>query len=673
MRNHSTMLLALSLMLTASLLACRSSSDTTDREAATSTEPQAATAEDAPEGHVYDPGDRWNLVGDPVKGSEDAIVTIVEFSEFQCPFCSRVLPTLTQILETEEFAGKVRIVFQNMPLSFHEDAHLAGQAALAAHDQGKFWEYHDILFANMRALKRADLEGYAEQLELDMDAFRAALDNETHKEQVDAEIALAGTLGIRGTPNFMINGRNLRGAQPFPAFETIIREEIAAMEALIEGGKSASEAYAARLDENATANAAAANNNNNNNNNQRPARPTPDPDAELYVPVGASPFKGPADALVTIVEFSEFQCPFCSRVMPTLDQIMETYGDDVRVVFKHNPLSFHDRAEPAARAAIAAQAQGKFWEYHDILFANMRALSDEDLERYAEQVGLNMDQFRSVMQAEETGARIREEQQLSQRLAARGTPHFFVNGIRLRGAQPFERFKTVIDEQLEIARAAVAGGVARADVYEHLQSDAIRGNAPMIQPPAAAAAPTPAAPAAPAEPVEINVGNSPARGSADAPVTVAVWTDFQCPFCGRFADNLEAALENFTDEQVRVTVKAFPLGFHQQAHLAAQASLAANAQGKFFEYHDMLFENMRNLMRPDLERYAEELGLNMEQFRAALDDGTYAAQVDAEMAEGRAVGVTGTPGWFVNGTKFGGARPPEQIQQAIQTALDAAE
>ena len=105
------------------------------------------------------------------------------------------------------------------------------------------------------------------------------------------------------------------------------------------------------------------------------------------------PMKGPANAKVTIVEFSDFQCPFCGRVMPTLQQIEKNYGNDVRIVFIHNPLPFHPNAEPAAEAAIAADAQGKFWQMHDKLFANQQNLTRPDFEKYAQEIGLDMGKF----------------------------------------------------------------------------------------------------------------------------------------------------------------------------------------------------------------------------------------------------------------------------------------
>ena len=107
--------------------------------------------------------------------------------------------------------------------------------------------------------------------------------------------------------------------------------------------------------------------------------------------------KGPADAKVTIVEFSDFQCPFCSRVVPTIQQIEKEYGNKVRVIFRHNPLPFHQDAPLAAEAAVAAQAQGKFWEMHDKLFANQQNLKRPDLEKYAQEIGLDRGTFKAAL------------------------------------------------------------------------------------------------------------------------------------------------------------------------------------------------------------------------------------------------------------------------------------
>ncbi len=184
--------------------------------------------------------------------------------------------------------------------------------------------------------------------------------------------------------------------------------------------------------------------------NARPNRPNrPNPAREYDVSVGESPSQGDAKAPVTIVEWSDFQCPFCKRVSPTLAQIREEYGDQVRFVFKHMPLSIHPQAAGAHAAAEAAHRQGKFWEMHDLIFENQRNLEVSTLEGYATALGLDMDRYRSDVEDEEIAARIRADLQQAQKLGVTGTPSFFINGRYLSGAQPFANFKRYIDEALE--------------------------------------------------------------------------------------------------------------------------------------------------------------------------------------------------------------------------------
>jgi protein-disulfide isomerase len=187
-------------------------------------------------------------------------------------------------------------------------------------------------------------------------------------------------MGARGTPAFFINGRFLSGAQPLPRFKEIIDDEIKRADKLVSSGIPKNKVYAS-LTKNALTAAKAA--------PEQPAQRQPDPNAVYKVPVGPSAQKGPKDALVTIVEFSDFQCPFCTRVNPTIAKIQEEYKNDVRIVFKHNALPFHKEAQKAAEAALEARDQGKFWEMHDKLFENQKALTRPDLEKYAKELGLN--------------------------------------------------------------------------------------------------------------------------------------------------------------------------------------------------------------------------------------------------------------------------------------------
>ncbi|MEZ4288233.1 MAG: DsbA family protein [Polyangiales bacterium] len=151
------------------------------------------------------------------------------FSDFQCPFCSRVNPTVDQILK--EYGNKVKIVWRDYPLPFHKDAGPAAQAAREVFKQGgnkKFWPYHDKLFANQKELTRENLEKFASEIGgIDMNAFKAALDSESHKAAVESDIAAVTKAGARiGTPSFFINGKLVQGAQPFEAFKVVIDEAL---------------------------------------------------------------------------------------------------------------------------------------------------------------------------------------------------------------------------------------------------------------------------------------------------------------------------------------------------------------------------------------------------------------------------------------------------------------
>lgn len=195
-----------------------------------------------------------------------------------------------------------------------------------------------------------------------------------------------------------------------------------------------------------------------------PQRPRgPDPAKTYAFPVGDSATKGGKDAWVTIIEVSDFQCPYCNRVGPTIKALQEKYKDDLRVVFKHNPLSFHQRAKPAAKAAECAHEQGKFWEMHDAMFANQRQLEDADLKKYASQIGLNASAFETCYKSGKYDKKIEADQQQAVALGAAGTPAFFINGRFLSGAQPQANFERIIDEELKKAKAS---GADRATYYE---------------------------------------------------------------------------------------------------------------------------------------------------------------------------------------------------------------
>ncbi|AKV02645.1 Periplasmic thiol:disulfide interchange protein DsbA [Labilithrix luteola] len=405
---------------------------------------------------------------DPVWGNRDAPVTVVVFSDFQCPFCSRVEPTLEQVKKTYG-PGKVRLVWKNQPLPFHEKAKPAAEAAqavFALKGSDAFWKFHDTAFQNQKDLAPEAYEKWAVDAGVDANQFKSALASKKGSSKIDEDQQLATKVGANGTPSFRINGVELVGAQPFDKFKEAIDKELGKAQAKIAAGTPKDQVYVAMSKENFKAPA------------PKPAAAEPEEKEDTTtvwkVPVGNAPFQGKADAPITIVEFSDFQCPFCKRVEPSLEKIRETYGDKVRIVWKHEPLPFHPRAEPAAELAVEARIQKGdkgFWEAHKRLFESQPKLEDADLEKIAADMGLDVAKVKTAIADKKHKALIDADNALGQSVQANGTPHFFVNGRRIVGAQPFDKFKAIIDEELKKYDDA-KGRVAAKDYYDSVMKTA---------------------------------------------------------------------------------------------------------------------------------------------------------------------------------------------------------
>ena len=168
---------------------------------------------------------------------------------------------------------------------------------------------------------------------------------------------------------------------------------------------------------------------------------------KVEVSTAGRPARGNDQAPVTIIEFSDYECPFCKRAEPTVKKVLDTYGDKVRLVYRHYPLEFHATARPAAEASACAAAQGKFWEYHDKLFASAD-LSDAQLKSLAGEVGLDQAKFDECFAKKQFKADIDKDMADASSVGVTGTPAFFINGRMISGAQPFEKFKEIIDDEL---------------------------------------------------------------------------------------------------------------------------------------------------------------------------------------------------------------------------------
>ncbi|MFL5431281.1 MAG: DsbA family protein [Myxococcales bacterium] len=578
----------------------------------------------------------------PVKGDPDAKVTIVEFSDFQCPYCGRVMETVHQIERT--YGKDVRIAFKHNPLPMHPDAPYAARAAIAAGNQGKFWEMHDKLFeANVSGeaggLKPAAIEKMAKDLGLDMAKFNADVKSSEATDIITSDQAQARQLAAYGTPSFFVNGVKIAGAVPFATFKAVIDAQKKRADEALSRGVARKDLYDNLIKDGQVA----------------PA-PTPTAAAPQQVQVrnvdpGDGPSIGPKHAKVTIVEWSDFQCPFCGRVDPTVRQILSTYKDDVRLVWRNEPLPFHPNALPAAKAAMAAHKQGKFWQMHELMFAHQNELSEAKYEEWAKQIGLDVARWKADKDSPAIAEAIQKDNSYGQQVGANGTPSFFINGKLIAGALPFDTFKAMIDEQIAKANELTKKGVRPEKLYETIVAENVK-----------AAGSTPE--------VKVDVGNAPVLGPKNAAVTIVEWSDFQCPYCGRVEPTLQQVREEYKGK-VRLAWKNQPLSFHPNAMPAAEAAMAADEQGKFWEYHDALFKRQNELGPALYDEVAKQVGLDMEKFHASIQGHKHLAQIKADMAAGSAVGADGTPTFFINGKKLVGAMPIESFKQVIDAELAA--
>jgi protein-disulfide isomerase len=592
---------------------------------------------------------------DPVWGSRTAPVTIVQFSDFECPYCSKIEPSMDQLKATYG-PDKVRIVWKNKPLPFHPNAKPAAEAAMgvfALRGSDGFWKFHATAFKNQLSLSPASYEAWAQAAGVDMARFKVGILAHTWQAKVEADEQLAGRVGINGTPAAFVNGVLVSGAQPFDKWKAVVDQELQKAQVRIAAGTPKDKIYVAMSTE-------------NRDNAPPPAKSEQQEKKEdtttvWNVPVGNSPVKGPATAPITIVEFSDFQCPYCNRAEPTLKAVFDMYGDKVRLVWKNEPLPFHPHAEPAAEVAMEARAERGdkgFWDAHDKLFASQPKFEDADLEKVAAELQLNVDKVKEAMKTHKYRQVIDADADLGDDMQASGTPYFFINGRRLSGSQPVDRFAEIIDDELPKAQALLAKGIPPTSLYDALIKDG-RG-APELE---RKVAPVPA--------------NAPARGNMQAKVVVMEFADFQSPVCKKAEDSVSEVMKSYSDK-IKLVWRNLPLPQHPDAPLAAEAALEAYKQkgsDGFWKMHDLLYANQPSkdksdgLKREALDGYARELGLNMDRWRAALDSQSHKPEVDADAKAASDAGIYGSPAFLINGYFINGAEPYAKFRKVIDRAL----
>jgi protein-disulfide isomerase len=603
----------------------------------------------------------------PTWGSRLAPVTIVEFAELQDPYTSKVWPTLTTLREIYG-SEKLRIVWKNDPLPFHTNAQSAAEAAMgvfALSGADAFWRFHDLALENQQGLGR---DAYLKWAELagvrDTAAFAAGLDSHQWAFAVEQDTREGKTIDVKGTPTFFVNGVRVDGAQPFATFAKTIDEQLAKAQTEVAAGTPPERVYSKLA-----ANARAAARLTEKNEKKADAAQEDREGIVHKVPLGKAPILGPPMALVTIVEFADFQCPFSARVQETLRSLRAEYGNKLRIVWRNHPLPFHKAAEAAAEAAMEVRAQKgepAFWAMHDKLFADQKDLMKDDapnvdyIADLASDAGANRDRVKTAIAKGTHRREIEADADLAEDFKMFGTPNFFINGRPFLGAQPKEKFEKIIDEEVTRAQALLDSGVKGADLYAKLTKDGVgipepdKKDVPGTLPKSA-----------------------PTMGGANAKVVVHEWADFQCPFSARAAPTMQQLLKDYGG-RVQLVWHDLPLPNHAHARDAAQAAREAFEQKGslgFSAMHDKLFANQQHLTRADLDAYATELGLDMARWAAALDGNSHGADVDFDGKTAGDAGITGTPGFIVasagasRGYFVSGAQSYHKFRRLIERAL----
>lgn len=386
---------------------------------------------------------------------------------------------------------------------------------------------------------------------------------------------------------------------------------------------------------------------------------------EIYnVEIGDSVTQGPDNALVTVIIFSDFQCPFSKRSADSMVPLLKEYNGKLRYVFKHYPLGMHRWAKQASYAAIAAEKQGKFWEYYAKLYTDVRNINEELLVRYAEDLKLDMEKFNVDRKSNETVERVKKDIALGENFGVRGTPTLFINGTRMVGSNSV-KLKASIEEHMAEAEKIRAKGVK--NVYKEIVKNGKTQFKPAKREP---------------QPVSTDVykaqipENAPMWGAMDAPVTVILVDDFECPYCGKLYSTYEELKKEYAGK-IRIFFVHNPLGFHKKAKEASSAAIAAQKQEKFWEMYSLLFSKQKEWTKnPDFTKWLEDgakaLDLDMEKYNADKSSKNTEELIASNMKYASALGVTGTPGTFVNGRFIGGALPIVSFKTVIDEELTRA-
>jgi protein-disulfide isomerase len=327
-------------------------------------------------------------------------VEIVVYSDFQCPFCAQFAQAIRELQAKGIEGVKTSVQFKHFPLSIHPNAQLAHQAAMGAKAQGKFWEMHDLLFANPQRVQKDDLLNYAKKLGLDLARFEQDMESEQSKQAIARDLAEGAALGVNGTPSYTINGKLYSGTRPFSQLKELIVGDRLRLRALAEV-----------------------------------------PDTVLS--------RGPSDAPVVLELFADLQSPVTKPALLVLNDLMKTYPEGVRLQFRNFPLSFHPQGALAHEAAMTAARDGHFWAFATYVLDHQDSLREQDLIALAGRLGIDTANFERALREHRYAPRVEADVRAGQQRGIRGSPVVLVNGKRIDGVPSL----SALTDYVEAARA----------------------------------------------------------------------------------------------------------------------------------------------------------------------------------------------------------------------------
>ncbi len=511
---------------------------------------------------------------------KEAPVPVVVFSDFECTFSSKQYFILQKL--QAKYPGRFRVVYKASPLPIHPGAPLAHRAAFAAARQGKYDAMAQLLYASQREQSRAALIADARRLQLDIPRFTRDLDSASIAQELATDAAERDALAVVQTPTLFVAGHRLTGLQ-----------SEADLAPLVMGSAQPAAALPSA------------------------AGPVIEPTLLTEIQTRPTASLGATDAPLTLVEFTDFQCPFCRAAVEPMEKLLTERGQQVRWEFRAFPLDFHPDAELAAEAALAAGDQGKFWPMHDLLFAHQNALKLADLHGYAEQLNLNTAIFDEALATHRFAPQVAADRALGLRAGVNGTPSFIIDGHVVTGARTLPELEQLAEAHLNLhtnPAAPVVSGLPSAGSVDHIVTQSTSAN----------------------------------------PITLTWFTDVRSTLAARQAELLRSLSARYGD-RLRVVYKAYPTSAHPDGTMAAAALLAAHQQGYFWPMFDALAERRDTLDEAKLISLAQALHLETEAFRKAI----IAArdEVSADRSEAARRGIQGAPVIFIDAQRVDGLQP----------------